>query len=68
MCIHLEPAYRDLPLPHPLPRSEAARDHGLILPLYATMTGDEQAQVVAALAAAVDRARPRALRRAYAGR
>jgi dTDP-4-amino-4,6-dideoxygalactose transaminase len=68
MCIHLEPAYRDLPLPHPLPRSEAARDHGLILPLYAQMTGDEQAQVIEALAEAVERAHPRALSLAHGGR
>ena len=68
MCIHLEPAYRDLPLPHPLPRSEAARDHAMILPLYATMSGEEQALVVEALAEAVERALPRVPRLAQAGR
>ncbi len=65
MCIHLESAYRDLRLPHPLPRSEAARDHAIVLPLYAQMTGDEQAEVIKALAEAVERARPRALSLAH---
>ena len=60
MCIHREPAYRDQPNPHPLPRSEAARDHAIILPLYATMTAGEQGQVVEGLAEAVERLRPRA--------
>ena len=58
MCIHSEPAWAGMPVPHPLPRSEAARDHGVILPLYATMTAEEQAEVVSGLAAAVERARP----------
>lgn len=68
MCIHLEPAYRDLRPAHPLPRSEAARDHGIILPLFAMMTVEDQARVVDALAEAIEGARPRALRRARVGR
>ncbi|WP_118138621.1 DegT/DnrJ/EryC1/StrS aminotransferase family protein [Oceanicella sp. SM1341] len=53
MCAHLEPAQADVPLPRPLPRSEAARDRAVLLPLYAQMTGEEQDRVVEALAAAV---------------
>jgi dTDP-4-amino-4,6-dideoxygalactose transaminase len=53
MCIHMEPAYAGLPLPHALPRSEAARDHSIILPLYPQMSRDDQMRVVAVLAAAV---------------
>ncbi len=58
MCAHLEGAYADLPLRFPLPRSEAARDHGLILPLYPDMTEEDQATVVAALAGTLDSLRP----------
>jgi dTDP-4-amino-4,6-dideoxygalactose transaminase len=38
MCMHLEESQRDVPLRHPLPRSEAARDRGLLLPLHADLT------------------------------
>ncbi len=55
MCIHMEPAHADLPLRHPLPRSEAARDHSILLPLYAQMTDVEQATVLSALREAVAR-------------
>jgi len=50
MCIHMEPAYAGLPLPHALPRSQAARDHSIILPLYSQMSDDEQMRVVEVLA------------------
>ena len=52
MCSHREEAYADAALPHPLPHSEHAQDRSILLPLYAQMTAAEQAQVVAALAAA----------------
>ena len=56
MCIHMEKAYADLPMPHSLRRSEAARDHSLILPLYAQMFHEEQMRVIEVLEAAVARA------------
>ncbi len=59
MCIHLEAAHADLDLPHPLGRSEAARDHCVLLPLFAQMTDAMQDEVVDALAAAVAAERPR---------
>ena len=46
MCIHREGAYADLFAHAPLPRSEAAQDHCILLPLYPDMTLDEQRQVV----------------------
>ena len=58
MCVHLEGAYADMPPRAPLPRSEAARDQGLVLPLFPDMTGSEQRAVVAALGEALDAARP----------
>lgn len=59
MCIHLEAAHADLALPHDLSRSEAARDHSVLLPLYAQMDDATQDTVVAALADAVAAERPR---------
>jgi dTDP-4-amino-4,6-dideoxygalactose transaminase len=53
MCIHMEHAYADLQQRHPLQRSEAARDHAILLPLFPQMTDDEQAHVVDALTRAV---------------
>jgi dTDP-4-amino-4,6-dideoxygalactose transaminase len=53
MCIHLEAAYAGEPRRYPLPRSEMARDHAILLPLFAQMTFDMQAEVVAALADAI---------------
>jgi perosamine synthetase len=50
MCSHREPAYAELPT-GPLPRSEAAQDHCLLLPLYASMTPDELLQVAQAVEA-----------------
>jgi perosamine synthetase len=49
MCVHREPAYRDLALRQPLPVSEYLQDHSIILPLYPEMTDAELDQVVAAL-------------------
>ena len=49
MCSHREEAYRDLPLRQPLPHSEWAQDHCILLPLYHQMTDSEQEQVAAAL-------------------
>ncbi|MGB3538717.1 MAG: DegT/DnrJ/EryC1/StrS family aminotransferase [Mesorhizobium sp.] len=57
MCIHMEKAYADLSTPHSLRRSQAARDHSIILPLYAQMPHDDQMRVIEVLAAAVVRAR-----------
>lgn len=62
MCCHLEKAHADVPLRHPLPRSERARDHAIMLPIFAQMTDAEQDRVVAALADAVAEGRPRPLR------
>ena len=53
MCIHREPAYRDLCGGMTLPVSERASDSSLLLPLYPQMTEDEQAQVVRSLRRAV---------------
>ncbi|KMO19010.1 DegT/DnrJ/EryC1/StrS family aminotransferase [Methylobacterium platani] len=53
MCIHLEPAYADLPLRAPLPHSEAARDRCILLPLYGGMGDDAVHAVVEALADAL---------------
>jgi dTDP-4-amino-4,6-dideoxygalactose transaminase len=58
MCVHLEAAYADMAPRGPLPRSEAARDQGLVLPLFPDMTEEEQRAVVAALAEALDAQRP----------
>ncbi|WP_374300240.1 DegT/DnrJ/EryC1/StrS family aminotransferase [Paracoccus sp. (in: a-proteobacteria)] len=53
MCAHLEPAYADHELRHPLPYSEAAQRHTILLPLYPQMTDEIQQQVIAALRDAV---------------
>jgi dTDP-4-amino-4,6-dideoxygalactose transaminase len=53
MCAHMEPACADIPLRRPLPRSEHARDHGVLLPLSAQMTDAEQDRVIDAFAASV---------------
>ena len=49
MCAHREPAYRDLPLRHPLPVSELLQDRSIILPLYPELTEADQDRVIAAL-------------------
>lgn len=52
MCAHLEPPYAQPPR-HPLPASEAAHRHSILLPLYPQMTAEDQDHVVGALTAAV---------------
>lgn len=54
MCSHREEAYQDEDLRHPLPQSERAQDHCLLLPLYPQMTPDEQERVAAALRRAAE--------------
>ena len=56
MCAHLEPPYRQAWPRGCLPVSESLRDCGLILPLHHKLEADQQASVVAALAAAIERA------------
>ena len=53
MCAHREQAYALAELRSPLPHSEAAQDHCVILPLYPQMTEPEVDQVADALEAAV---------------
>ena len=53
MNMHQEAAHADVPLPFALPRSEAARDRGILLPIYPQMTDAEQDMVLAALRAAL---------------
>lgn len=45
MCAHREDAYASQPLCMPLPHSEAAQDHGVVLPLYPQMTDEEITRV-----------------------
>jgi perosamine synthetase len=49
MCSHREAVYSKGPQRVPLPHSEAAQDHCVILPLYPQMTAAEQQQVATAL-------------------
>jgi len=49
MCSHREAVYSNLPLRNPLPHSEAAQDHCIILPLYPQMTPAEQEKVATVL-------------------
>jgi dTDP-4-amino-4,6-dideoxygalactose transaminase len=49
MCSHREEAYRNNPQRSPLPHSEQAQEHCVLLPLYHQMTDAEQAQVATAL-------------------
>lgn len=49
MCSHREPACADIPLPHPLPRSEQAQDRCVLLPIYPGMSEDDQHRVATAL-------------------
>jgi len=46
MCVHREPAYADVPCRWPLPESEKAQDHCILLPLYHQMTEQDQDYVV----------------------
>src|SRR4051812_41139317 len=49
MCIHREPAHAEVPLPWPLPCSEAAQGGCILLPLFPGMTPAMQADVVETL-------------------
>ena len=53
MCAHRQAPYASAQNPPALPRSEAAEDHALLLPLYTQMTEADQDVVVAALAASL---------------
>jgi len=53
MCAHREACYAAAPLHEPLPHSEAAQDHCIILPLYPQMTEDEQDTVINELRSAI---------------
>jgi dTDP-4-amino-4,6-dideoxygalactose transaminase len=53
MCMHLEESQMDLPLRHPLARSKRARDHSVLLPLYAHMTEDDVYAVSDGLSAGI---------------
>lgn len=53
MCSHLEPAYAGLPPRFPLPHSEAAQQHGVLLPLFPGLDSEAQQRVVQALRAAL---------------
>jgi dTDP-4-amino-4,6-dideoxygalactose transaminase len=66
MNAHSEPAYAGATAPGALPHSEAARDCGIILPLFPDMRDEEQSEVVAALAAALEEVRPVAALAAHA--
>jgi len=57
MCIHMEKDHADLPQRHALRRSEWARDHSVLLPLFAQMTTEMQDRTISALADAVGRFR-----------
>lgn len=58
MCAHREDAYRDTPLPAPLPHSETEQDKRIILPLYGQMSDQDVRTVAEALkAATADQAR-----------
>ena len=52
MCAHLEDAHAGAAR-RPLPRSEAARDRSIILPLFPQMTRSDQVRIVATLAEAL---------------
>lgn len=53
MCAHREQAYAEIPCPWPLPESEKAQDHSIILPLYHQMIEEEQIHVVEVLGEAL---------------
>jgi perosamine synthetase len=54
MCSHREEPYRNTKLPAPLPHSEAAQDHCIVLPLYGQMTDADVRKVTDTLRAAVN--------------
>jgi perosamine synthetase len=49
MCSHREAACADLIVRRPLPHSEQAQDRSILLPLYPSMSDDEQQAVASAL-------------------
>ncbi|MCJ2179794.1 DegT/DnrJ/EryC1/StrS family aminotransferase [Novosphingobium album (ex Hu et al. 2023)] len=49
MCAHREDFYASQPLCMPLPESEAAQDHTIVLPLYPQMTDEDQQKVASNL-------------------
>jgi dTDP-4-amino-4,6-dideoxygalactose transaminase len=49
MCVHRESVYASATLRTPLPHSEAAQDHAIILPLYTQMTDEDQQKVASSL-------------------
>lgn len=53
MCAHREACYAAEPLHEPLPNSEDAQDHCIILPLYPQMTEEEQDTVINGLRSAI---------------
>ena len=53
MCAHLEAAYHDNQVRFPLPHSEAAQQHCILLPLFPRMTDVMQEEVIAALRSAL---------------
>ncbi len=53
MCIHMEAAHADLPRRFSLARSELARDHAILLPLFAQMTEQMQLETIEAFAEVV---------------
>jgi len=57
MCMHLEPAQADVALRHSLTRSEQARDHAILLPLYVQMSDGEVATVADCLRDEIAKAR-----------
>ncbi|HET9087010.1 MAG TPA: DegT/DnrJ/EryC1/StrS family aminotransferase, partial [Acidobacteriaceae bacterium] len=60
MCAHLEQAYAEMPLRFPLPESERARDHCILLPLFPQMSDEMQHQAVSALQIALPAVSPEA--------
>ena len=65
MNMHQEAAQADLPRRFPLPNSEKARDHSVLLPLYAQMSRADQDQVLFGLCKALaETAAPSRLARA----
>jgi dTDP-4-amino-4,6-dideoxygalactose transaminase len=53
MCVHREPCYSQEKPPHDLRQSELARDHSILLPLYAQMTEEDQVDVANSLRGAL---------------
>lgn len=58
MCSHREEVYSSVPLHQPMPFSEAAQDHSIVLPLYVQMQESDTAAVARELLGAVAAGRP----------